>query len=77
MCSERNDVKHWFKGVKSSFFVAGWTVLLPLCMTATVWAQNPNEPEKPQASWVLSYVLVVFGAGLGLFAVCRTGRRQK
>jgi hypothetical protein len=70
-------VKHWFKGLKSSIFVAGWTVLLPLCVTATVWAQPPGAPEKPQASWVLSYVLVVFGVGFGLFAVCRSGRRQK
>ena len=70
-------MKHWFKVVKRSIFVVGSTVLLPLCMTATVWAQAPGEPEKPEASWVLSYVLVVFCVGLGLFAVCRTGRRQK
>lgn len=70
-------MKNWFKSVKTSVFMAGWPVLLPLCMTATVWAQGLDEPEQPEASWVLSYVLVAICVGLGLFAVCRTGRRQK
>ena len=66
-----------FKRVISHLLMAVWALLLPLCMAATVWAQDANQPEKPQASWVLSYVLIVFGVGLGLFVVCRTGRRDK
>ena len=50
-------------------------LLIALVMSGSAWAQQP--PEKPQPSWVMSYVLVFVCVSLSLFAVCRGAKRFK
>lgn len=57
--------------LRSVFF----SVLVTLAVSTPVWAQD--EPEKPQPSWVMSYLLVTLCVGLGLFVVCRGTKREK
>ena len=39
------------------------------------WAQEGPQQDTQQADWVLSYALVIVCIGLGVFVVCRPGRR--
>ena len=45
-------------------------------MVGPLWAQVGAE-EEPQESWVTGYALVILSVGLGLFVVCRPGKRSK
>lgn len=36
-----------------------------------------EEKEGKGASWVPSYLIVVFGVGLGMLLVCRSSRRRE
>ena len=47
-----------------------------LSLSTPVWAQQIPQ-EGVQANWVLSYALVILCLGLGVFVVCRPGRRSQ
>jgi hypothetical protein len=57
----------------------GTVGLVWLCMTATVWAQRRQAPapeEKPEKTYVPSYMLIVFFVGFALMMMCRSGKRS-
>ena len=54
-----------------------WLAFVPaLVLCSPLLAQDDGE-EEPQASWVLSYALVILCVGLGMAPICRPSRRGK
>jgi heme/copper-type cytochrome/quinol oxidase subunit 2 len=45
--------------------------------TALAQARPQDEEEEGGASWTMSYLLVLFGVGLGMLLVCRSSRRRE
>jgi hypothetical protein len=64
----------WRGGRLVFFTTAGW-----LAIHGTVLAQAaPKKDEKAGGSYVLAYMLVLLGIGLGMLCVCRSsGRRER
>ena len=59
------------------FFVRCSTFLaVSIGMATQLWAQVGAE-EEPKESWVTGYALVILSVGLGLFVICRPGKRSK
>jgi hypothetical protein len=57
------------------FTLAGW---LTLCSVA--WAQLPKKDEGPKlnsSTYVMAYMLVIFGVALGMLLVCRSSNRRE
>jgi hypothetical protein len=48
-----------------------------VCHAGQLWAQAAGTEPETQAAWVVSYALVILSVGLGLFVICRPGRRNK
>lgn len=42
-----------------------------------LYAQGAGDEPETQEAWVISYALVIFSVGLGLFVICRPTRRNK
>jgi len=55
----------------SAAFALVWLAAAP------VWAQEAEESSSTGAKWGMAYALVFLGIILGVFAVCRPGRRSK
>jgi hypothetical protein len=63
------------KGRIVFFTLAGW---LTLCGVA--WAQLPKKEEGPKlnsSTYVMAYMLVIFGVALGMLLVCRSSNRRE
>lgn len=61
---------HWVQ-VTGIAFAASLGVVSPLV------AQQGTEEAASKDEWVISYFLVILCVGLGLFVICRPGRRSK
>jgi hypothetical protein len=50
--------------------------LVWLCMTASSWAQQLQEEEPEEKTYVPSYLVIVFAVSFGLLVICRGGKRS-
>jgi hypothetical protein len=66
----------WLVNSGFSLRAAAYSLLVALALSTPAWAQD-GAPERPKASWVMSYVFVFVCVGLGLFMVCRGTKRFK
>ena len=57
--------------------LASFFVVASLVAVQQVAAQAQGGEEETQEAWVVSYALVILSVGLGLFVICRPGRRSK
>ena len=57
--------------------LATFFVVASLMMVQHVAAQAQGGDKETQEAWVVSYALVILSVGLGLFVICRPGRRSK
>jgi hypothetical protein len=55
--------------------LAGW-----LTLHGVAWAQLPKKEEGPKlnsSTYVMAYMLVIFGVALGILLVCRSSNRRE
>jgi NhaP-type Na+/H+ or K+/H+ antiporter len=70
-------VRRIWRGGRMAFFaLAGW---LAVYGAALAEAQQPkkDEPQLNSSTYVMAYMLVLFGVALGLLLVCRTSNRRE
>ena len=67
-CERTERVSNWFRVVVA----VGYLMVHASC----AFAQEAAEEEPAGRGWVISYILVIMGIGLGLMVVCRTGTRR-
>ena len=51
-------------------------LVMILCLAHQTMAQQPEAVEQAEPEYVVSYALVLLGVGLGMFAICRMGKRS-
>jgi D-alanyl-lipoteichoic acid acyltransferase DltB (MBOAT superfamily) len=66
----------WHGGRIAFLALAGW---LAVYGVALAQAQQPkkDEPQLNSSTYVMAYILVLFGVALGLLLVCRSSNRRE
>jgi hypothetical protein len=70
-------VRRMWRGGRMAFFaLATW---LAVSGVAVAQAQQPKkeEPQLNSSTYVMAYILVIFGVALGLLLVCRSSNRRE
>ncbi|MCA9262485.1 MAG: hypothetical protein KDA60_01505 [Planctomycetales bacterium] len=56
---------------------ASWAVISLMCSATPLLAQSDEAIPEKKVRYVISYVLVILCVGLGLYVVCRPGKRGR
>jgi heme/copper-type cytochrome/quinol oxidase subunit 2 len=66
----------WHRGQIAFFALVGW-----LAVYGVVLAQQPGEkkeePKLNSGTYVMAYMVVIFGIALGMLLVCRSSNRRE
>jgi hypothetical protein len=69
-------VRRIWRGGRMAFFaLAAWLAVYGVALAQL--DKKKDEPELNSSTYVMAYILVIFGVALGLLLVCRSSNRRE